>query len=51
MNSINIQATKEHIAKLIVNHDFDTHSNQVLKQTIVMLDHYEELLFDEPEAS
>ena len=50
-NSINIQATKEHIAKLIVSHDFDSHSEQVLKQTITMLEHFEELLFDQPEAS
>lgn len=50
-NSINIQATREHIAKLIVSHDFDSYSEHILKQTITMLDHFEELLFDQPEAS
>lgn len=50
-SSINIQATREHIAQLIVSHEFDTYSEQVLKQTITMLEHFEELLFDQPEAS
>lgn len=50
-NSINIQATREHIAQLIVSRDFDTHSEQVLKQTIIMLEHFEELLFAEPKVS
>ena len=51
VNSINIQATREHIAQLIVTQKFDSNSITVLEQTIIMLDHYEELLFSQPEAS
>ena len=50
-SSINIQATREHLAKLIVSHDFDPYSEQVLNQTITMLEHFEELLFEQPEVS
>lgn len=50
-NRINIQATREHIAKLIVSHGFDPYSEQVLEQTITMLEHFEDLLFDQPEVS
>lgn len=48
VNSINIQATREHIAQLIVTQKFDSNSITVLEQTIIMLDHYEELLFSQP---
>jgi hypothetical protein len=51
VNSINIQATREHIAQLIITQKFDSNSITVLEQTIIMLDHYEELLFSQPEAS
>jgi hypothetical protein len=50
-SSINIQTTKEHIAALIVSHDFDPYSEQILEQTITMLEHFEELLFDQPKVS
>lgn len=45
-NRINIQATREQIAKLIVSHDFDPYSEQVLNHTITMLEQFEEQLFD-----
>ncbi|MDO6488674.1 hypothetical protein Q4503_13285 [Colwellia sp. 6_MG-2023] len=48
VNSINIQATREHIAQLIITQKFDSNSITVLEQTIIMLDHYEELLFSQP---
>jgi hypothetical protein len=47
VSSINIQKTKEHIATFIVTHDFDPYSEYVLKQTITMLEHFEELLFND----
>ena len=50
-NGIHIQATREHIAKLIVSHDFDPYSVQVLEQTITMLEHFEDMLFEQPEVS
>ena len=50
-SSINIQATREYLAKLIVSHDFDPYSEQVLNQTITMLEYFEELLFEQPEVS
>ncbi len=50
-NSINIDAVIEHIEKLIISPAFDPYSEHVLKQTIIMLKHFEELLFEEPEVS
>jgi hypothetical protein len=50
-SSINIQATREHLAQLIASHYFDPYSEQVLEQTITMLEHFEELLFEQPEVS
>lgn len=50
-NSINIQSVIDHIEKLIKSPAFDPYSEHVLRQTIIMLEHFEELLFDEPEVS
>jgi hypothetical protein len=50
-NSINIDTVIEHLEKLIVSPAFDPYSEHVLKQTIIMLEHFEELLFEEPEVS
>ena len=50
-NSINIHAVIEHLEKLIISPAFDSYSEHVLKQTIIMLNHFEELLFEQPEAS
>lgn len=40
-NSINIQATREHIAELIISCDFEPQTVQVLEQAITMLEHFE----------
>lgn len=50
-NSINISAVIEHLEKLIVSPAFDSYSEHVLKQTIIMLEHFDCLLFEEPEVS
>lgn len=50
-SSINIQASREHISTLMVSHDFDPYSEQILEQTITMLEHFEELLFDQLKVS
>ncbi len=50
-NSINIDAVIEQIEKLIISPAFDPYSEHILKQTIIMLKHFEELLFSEGEES
>jgi hypothetical protein len=50
-NSININTVIEHLEKLIVSPAFDPYSEHILKQTIIMLEHFEELLLKKPEVS
>jgi len=45
--AINIQSVIEHIEKLIISPSFDSYSEHILRQTIMMLESFELMLFQQ----